>query len=386
MIHNIHKLIRFASIYGWSRAVNKAIARTRPPWLRNPFVVRRQAVVSVIGCGQFAFSCVCFFLQKHRGNRFLSAFDTSPEQARSLARYYDFREVANTVDSVLNHPALQVLYVVSNHASHTDYAIAGLKRNKTVYVEKPVSVTRPQLVQLAQAVQQSEGQVFAGYNRPYAKAIQLLKEHMRSPAKPGSFSISYTINGHLISPGHWYRNPEEGTRICGNLGHWIDLTIHLMAWRGLPNWIDIQMVAANPAEPDDNLTVTLTTDRYDLVSILLTSRSEPYEGISESIDIQYNTLIARIDDFRRMTVWQETSRKSWRFSPKDVGHERAVLQPFRGDNRAWSEVELSTLLMLFIRDRMLDGQATSRFSIAQELSQLDTDIQAINKRSPTIRL
>lgn len=385
----VRKLIRFARLYGWQRAVNKAVARSRakPPgrrsdWARwlHPFVPRRPATISLIGCGQFAFSCLAYFLRKRRGNAFLSAFDTDPAQAQSLGRYYGFRHVADTPEVVFNNPDLRLIYVASNHASHAPYAIEGLRRNVDVYVEKPLAVTRTQLVELLRAQRQSTGQLYVGYNRPYARAIRLLRERVMASAPGGAFSINYVINGHRIPADHWYRRPDEGTRVCGNLGHWIDLTIHLLAWRELPDWIDIQIACAHPAEPDDNLSVTFVTDRHDLVTILLTARSEPFEGISESINVQYGNSIVRIDDFRRMTVWQGAERQTWRFTPKDVGHERAVLQPFEPDNRDWWEVELSTLLMLHIKDLVLSRRTTDRFVIHEQLTRLEADIERVSPR------
>ncbi len=384
----IQKLVRFAGIYGWSRALNKAVARTRAKstnprvgWMRwaNALVLRRPATIALIGCGQFAFSCLAYFLQKHRGNAFLSAFDTDPAQAQSLGQYYGFRRVADTPEAVFNDSALRVVYVASNHASHTPYAIRGLQQHVDVYVEKPLAVTRAQLVDLLRAQRQSTGRLYAGYNRPYARAIQLLRERIMDSAPGGAFSISYVVNGHQIPPDHWYRQNDEGTRVCGNLGHWIDLTVHLLAWRGLPDWLDIQIAHANPAEPDDNLSVTFTTDRYDLITMLLTARSEPFEGISEGINVQYGDLIARIDDFRRMTVWQGAAKRTWRFRPKDVGHERAVLQPFREDNRDWREVELSTLLMLYLNDMVLERRTTDRFVLGDQLDRLEADVQRVNQ-------
>lgn len=368
------KFMRYTALYGWRRTVTKVLGRLRPGWLPVPPPGANSSTISVIGCGQFAFSTLCFFLRKHQGNQFLDAFDTDNPQAETLARQYGFRRVVASVSELLDNPDLKLLYIASNHASHTPYAIQGLNRNLDVYVEKPVAVTRTQLVGLVAALHQSTGRLYAGYNRPYAPAIRLLRQRVVNSTPGGPFSISYHINGHQIRPDHWYRRPDEGTRIAGNLGHWIDLTIHIWAWRGLPDWIDIQLAYANPAEPDDNLTVTLTTDRHDLVTMLFTSRSEPFEGVSESINVHVDDIIARIDDFRHMTIWQGARKQSWRFSPKDVGHERAVLQPFKDDNRSWHEVELSTLLMLFIRDAILDSQTATRFAILQELAGLAADV------------
>jgi predicted dehydrogenase len=370
----LHKLFRFAQLYGWQRALTKAIGRTRSIWIRNPLVGRHKKVVSLVGCGQFAFSCICFYLQKNRGNRFLNAFDTNAEQAATLSRYYGFTEPVASFQELLTNPEVQVLYIASNHASHTHYAIAGLQRGLTVYVEKPISVSYTQLVALSAAQQTSVGRLFAGYNRPYSAAIQTLREWVAARPRSGGFSISYFINGHQIPADHWYRDPAEGTRVCGNLGHWIDLTVHIWQWRGLPRNITIQIAYANSAEPDDNLCVTFTTDQGDVVSMILTARTEPFEGINESISFQFGGLIAHIDDFRSMTIWEGSKRYRRTYRPKDVGHQRAVLQPFEAINRDWQEVSLSTLLMLYIKDMVLNGQTQGRFDIPTQLQKLATDV------------
>ncbi|WP_077920591.1 Gfo/Idh/MocA family protein [Spirosoma sp. 209] len=372
------RLVRFAGIYGWRRALTKAAGRLRtrcPVWLMLGRGWPGRADTSVIGCGQFAFSTLCFFLRKHRGNRFLDAYDTDAEQARSLAWMYGFRRYVDTPGELLANPALRVLYIASPHASHTPYALAGLQRGLDVYVEKPVAVTRQQLVTLSSAQRAVAGRLLAGYNRPFAAATTELTSWLRTLPGAAPLSLSCHINGHRIPPDHWYRHPPEGTRILGNLSHWIDLAIHLMTQRGLPDWFAIQLAWADPAESDDNLSVTLTTDRHDLVSLLLTARSEPYEGINERIDLQCGDLMVHIDDFRSMTIWQGAAKQTWRFSPKDVGHERAVLQPFHADVRPWREIELTTLLSLHIRDCVLTRTRQSRFVLADELACFDDAVQ-----------
>ncbi|GAB3764275.1 Gfo/Idh/MocA family protein [Spirosoma pomorum] len=381
--YRLAKVWRFMGLYGWSRTVNKVMGRTR--WSRWPHlsVGSVSADTSFIGCGQFAFNSLAFFLRRHQGSIFLDAYDTDHEQAKTLAGFYQFQRVAPTPDALLSNPALKRVYIASSHSSHTTYAIAALSRNVDAYVEKPIAVSREQLVGLLTAYRQSSAQLYAGYNRPYARAICLLKPYVSEQATAGSFSISCVVNGHVIPPDHWYRHSEEGSRICGNLGHWIDLMIHVLAWRGLPEWFDVGIVCANPDEPDDNLLITFTTDRHDLISLTLTARSEPFEGISEQINLQYNDLIVHIDDFRRMTLWQGRFRKRWRFSPKDVGHQRATLQPFRIDNRNGREVELSTLLMLHVNQQVQTGTLTSRFIVQAELNQLEVDIETKLRTLPT---
>ena len=146
------------------------MGRTRR--FRLPHVGRNSGVAdtSFIGCGQFAFNSLAFFLRKKWGIVFLEAYDTDPKQAATLALFYRFQGVAPTIDDLLANPLLKRVYIASNHSSHAPYAVAALERSIDVYVEKPIAVTRQQLVELLTAHRQSAGRLFR-YNRPYAAAI-----------------------------------------------------------------------------------------------------------------------------------------------------------------------------------------------------------------------
>jgi hypothetical protein len=92
--------------------------------------------------------------------------------------------------------------------------------------------------------------------------------------------------------------------VCGNIGHWLDLLVHMLVWRGLPDRLQISITSAADSELDDNVCIAIRSDRADLFSVTLTSRSEPFEGINETINFQHGETNCKIDDFRRMTVWQ----------------------------------------------------------------------------------
>jgi len=134
---------------------------------------------------------------------------------------------------------------------------------------------------------------------------------------------------------------------------------------------------ADPSEPDDNLAISITSDMGDLFSVMLSSRTEPFEGIHETINIQHHETIAKIDDFRRLTIWQGEQRLDRRFWPKEVGHAGAIAQPFGGAiQREWDEVVRSTQLMLHIADMVRDRSRQSEFSFRDSSAQLQLDVDA----------
>ena len=94
------------------------------------------------------------------------------------------------------------------------------------------------------------------------------KKHFdKEERKNEPFSVSCFVSGHKIPADHWYKNNDEGTRICGNLGHWIDLAIHFFFWRDhLPSSLDIKITYSDSEDPSDNIAIGISTSMGDIVT------------------------------------------------------------------------------------------------------------------------
>lgn len=346
----IRKLFRFVKIYGFSRTYVKIIGRKRKYTylLKLPIRFKFPGAknIAVIGCGQCSFSTIAYYLKSAFGNVIYGAYDINMDSARSFASYYKCKVFENPLE-LLKDENVQFVYIASNHHSHTTYAIEALKNNKTVYVEKPISVNKGQLNELLKF--KKDKALYTGYNRPFAPIIKLVSSNLDIGESRNPMSINYTIIGHKIPKDHWYRNIQEGTRICGNLGHWIDLSIHLLSKIGYPKTLNVSIHSSSKEEKDDNLVIVLTSELGDCLSIMFSSREEPFEGISEHIIIQHQHLIAKIDDFKSLTLWKNEKKLRKKYLKKNVGHREAIMQPFeKKDIRDFNEIELSTRLMLEI--------------------------------------
>ncbi len=360
------KLWRYAKLYGLRRALVKAAGRTRSSGSFF-FLPRKaaQANVSFIGCGQAAFATLAYFVARNHGRVFRQAYDLDTTQAQSLARFYDFQGIAPSAETLLSDPALKTVYIASNHASHAAYAAAALEKGLTVFVEKPICVQWEEWAVLGGLAARHQGRVFAGYNRPYAAATVQLVSYLRGCNRP--VSMACYVHGHSLAPTHWYRQAEEGTRILGNAGHWIDYAVHIFsaAWGKLPQQVLVQHAAAHPTEPDDNFSLTIRTSAGDLFTLHAASRSEPFEGIHETIELQCGDLSAQILDFRRLRVWRGARRTTHRYWLKDVGHRRCALQPFLppAEIRDWEEVMCSTRVALHVVDMLRTGTSEATFDL-----------------------
>lgn len=369
---SLRKVVRYTGIYGPGRTWFKVAGRLGLG-ARLPRLTRSKADVGVIGCGQFAFATIGYFL-RGQAHRLGACFDINPAAQDAFARSLGIAATPRSVEDFLAHPGLHTVYIASNHASHTPYAVQTLALGIDTYIEKPIAVTQAQLVELLKAKSRSQARVFAGYNRPFSGAISLLRERMAIDPEKG-ITLQCFVSGHAIAADNWYRRPEEGSRVCGNVGHWLDLLVHVLSWRGMPEKVEINLTIADAEHPDDNIAISISSDRGDLFSVMLSTRAEPFEGVNETINLQHHRTIAKIDDFRHLTLWQEERVTRIRFWPKDVGHRNAILQPFRPSLvRDWNEVVQSTQLMLHITDMLRAGRCQSVFSFRESAEQLAREV------------
>lgn len=365
------KIYRFVLLYGFERTVAKTASRSGNRMMRflllKNYTLQKDRSVSLIGCGQFGFATISYLLLRNQGKIFLDCYDINSERSAITAKFYGYTSCSE-VDSLISNPKCKLIYIASNHHSHADYAIKGLQNGKDIYLEKPISVNWEQFAALKEVLSQTNQRLFVGYNRPHSQAARKISNAIKNNQSP--ISLNCFISGHVLEPEHWYRIPKEGTRICGNVGHWIDLMIHFMNQRGnIPEHFEVSISQANSNEIDDNLSISISTNLNDIASILITARTEPFEGIDETINFQCGDIIAKIDDFQRLKIWNKEKKYSKKYRHKDVGHSRAIDQPFLSSNdvRDWREIEISTTLMLEITDMVKKGIKQKNITIKEHL-------------------
>lgn len=360
----IARFLRYIRIYGLNRTLIKSLGHLRlklPMWVYFSFprYFRYDKKVGLIGCGHHSFSSISYFLISNTNAKLLWAYDIDLKAAKSLSYNFGIKYWELDKIKTLN---TDLVYIVSNHATHTDYAIEYLNKGSDVYIEKPICINDSQLKKLSQAVENSDNNVYVGYNRPHSPAIKLLKSNIDDFSKP--FTLSTYVIGHMLDDSHWYRDPKEGTRIVSNLGHWIDLTIHMLFWKkNIPEELNIKISFSDTTTPSDNISISIVSSDSDLISIIFSTRNEPYEGVNETINYQQGNVNTKIDDFRSIKIWKDSKIISKNFFPKNNGHKAAVLQPFLSNKRQWKEIKTSTELMLFIEKMVQNLDEKGTFTI-----------------------
>jgi hypothetical protein len=98
------KLVRFVAIYGPGRTLFKAASRLRLD-LALPASRRVPCDVGIVGCGQFAFATIGYYLRSAARHRIAACFDVDSKARETLARAFAVPNVADSFEALLATPA-----------------------------------------------------------------------------------------------------------------------------------------------------------------------------------------------------------------------------------------------------------------------------------------
>ena len=145
MYRNIKKVLRYIIIYGVFRALIKVVGRKRPKFkfwiiLQFPWYSRKGKRVGLVGCGQHAFSSIAYYLTVSTDAKICFALDIDKKASFTLAYAFHAIDVEDEYHpSKVGVDKPDLIYISSNHASHTDYAIQYINYGCDVFIEKPIS-------------------------------------------------------------------------------------------------------------------------------------------------------------------------------------------------------------------------------------------------------
>lgn len=326
-LFKIRKALRYVRLYGVRRTLVKVRGQyhmkrsytTLPP---NHRPAAAEAHVGLIGCGNYAYSVIAYYLQKNHGRVIRGCMDRDINRAASLCQDYRAAYYSSDAAEVINDPAVSLVYIASNHASHAEYAIQALAAGKDVHIEKPHVVSRDQLERLHAAQAASKGRIVSiGYNRPLSPISKRVRDLLW--AEDGVLVQNWFVTGHHIAPGHWYHDDGEGGRVLGNLCHWIDST-----WCMVPPERRYP-IRITPVESAGNMAVTYLFGDGSLATINFVSPSEyAFEGVREHYAAHRGQVMVTIDDFAEMRAQVGPNREHLRLRGRDHGHEASVCRSY----------------------------------------------------------
>jgi len=278
-----------------------------------------------IGAGNYASSMLLPHLKEKEGVALVHVATTTSLSAVNAQRRFGFQHASTDMAAILDDESINAVFIVTRHRSHADLVCRALERGKAVFVEKPLALSTEELDRVLAVVRTTgNDRLMVGFNRRFSPLLVHMKSKFGRPNAPSV--LRYLVNAGPLQAGSWYLDTEgEGSRFDGEGGHFIDT----LSW-----WLDARPIEVNALSTAvaDDLVVAVRFDDGSVASLVYTTngnRRYPKEIFEASADGR----MARLDNFRRATVWRGRLRTRKFQASIDKG-QRQQLEQFLASVRS----------------------------------------------------
>ena len=279
----------------------------------------KRLAIGFIGAGNYASSMLLPHLAQLPDAELVHVTTTKSLSAVNAQRRFGFTAASTSASAVLEDGSLDAIFVVTRHATHADLVCRALETGKAVFVEKPLALTAEELDRVTETIANTgNDRLMVGFNRRFAPMLAKMKAGF-GPASSGSVT-RYLVNAGPLGADSWYRNEGEGSRFTGEGGHFLDT----LSW-----WADSlpQEVYAIGGRDSDDLQVTVRfANGASGVISYLTGGNVRFP--KETLDATGGGRSARLDNFRKATVWAGRGHDTIRARGGQDKGQRAELTRF----------------------------------------------------------
>lgn len=213
-------LIQYPSTSETPTGVRRIELRTPAPRKSS-----KTATLGFVGAGNFTQSMLLPALVK-LSPRMRGVATSRPSNAKNVARKFCFEFCASDAAEIINDKDVDLVFVASRHDSHAHYVVEALSAGKSVFVEKPLALSRQELEDVLNAYAAAERAgtsplLMVGYNRRFSRPIRAIQRLFAGRTE--ALALHYRVNAGFTPSTHWMQHPDQGGRIIGEGGHFVDV-------------------------------------------------------------------------------------------------------------------------------------------------------------------
>ena len=251
--------------------------------------------IGFVGAGNYASSMLLPHLADQPEVELAQVATRRSLSAVNAERKFGFENAGTDPEAVFEDPTIDAVFIVTRHSAHAAMTCRALEAGKAVFVEKPLALTMDELDRILATVDSTgNDRIMVGFNRRFAPLLVEMRQRFGRTTEPTN--ARYLVNAGRLASDSWYRDSElEGTRFVGEGGHFVDT----MSW-----WIgsDPVEVTALAAGGPDEVQVSLRYGDGSLATVTYLS-SAHRRFPKETFEVSSAGRTARLDNFRRTTVW-----------------------------------------------------------------------------------
>jgi predicted dehydrogenase len=273
------------------------------------------ARLGVIGAGSFARGTLLPALRE-AGASFVSVATEGGLSSADVAGRFGFERAA-APEEVLADDAVDAIVIATRHSSHAELAATALRAGKHVFVEKPLALSRAELVDVEEAHDVGRGVLMVGFNRRFAPLAVRMRDELLAGGLPAV--LTARVNAGPLPADHWLHDPEAGGgRLLGEGCHFVDLLAHLAADRIASVHATARSQPGRPLECSDEVVAVLRLANGGVATLAYTGGGDPRLP-KERFEAFGGGLSAVLDDFRRLELLRGGKRHVQK-GRQDKGH------------------------------------------------------------------
>uniref|UniRef100_A0A7C4UC22 Oxidoreductase n=1 Tax=candidate division WOR-3 bacterium TaxID=2052148 RepID=A0A7C4UC22_UNCW3 len=255
--------------------------------------------VGIIGAGNFGKTFILPNLLNNNVN--LVGISTQKvANAINVAKKFGIGFATGDYYEIIDNDDIDTIFVLTRHDLHAKIVIDALKRDKNVFVEKPLALNLNEIEDIKRVLNKTKGRLMVGFNRRFSPHSERLKNFIGVSHNP--LTAIYRVNAGFLPEEHWLKDPDfGGGRIIGEGCHFIDYM------RFITDSPIKEMYAKSSGEKD-NKTILLHFEDDSICSIhyiTVGDRTFPKERIEVFVDGK----IGIIDDFK-ISIFTQNGKKS----------------------------------------------------------------------------
>ncbi len=222
--------------------------------------------VGIVGMGRAGGGMLCKELGKRKGKFSVEAVcDISRKQCEPYKKEFGCKVYLDIKD-LIKDEEVELISISTRSTDHFDHASMALKAGKSVFLEKPITLTYEDAVKLKTLADKSKGTLYLRHNRRFEPAFQHICEIIASEILGKVYEVKLRRQGYSRRDD-WQTLIECGGGQLNNWGpHIVDHALRFLDSPVAELWSDLKLVAAL-GDAEDHLKILLKGENGRIVDL-----------------------------------------------------------------------------------------------------------------------
>ena len=286
--------------------------------------VSDKVICGFLGGGNYA-SRILIPAFKKSGSQMETLVTSQGINSSIQGKKHSFNIASTSELDIINSDVINTVVIATQHNLHAKQVIQALKKEKNIFVEKPLAIKMDELLEIQKNYESIKGikpKLMIGFNRRFSPLIVKMKSLLESQDGPKVFIM--TVNAGDIPVEHWTQDVlVGGGRIIGEGCHFIDLLRFLSGSKitnysaaKLGNYPGVQVTS-------DKVSITLSFEDGSFGTIHYLSNGGKIFP-KERLEIFCNDSVLQLDNFKKMRGYSWKGFKKMNLLSQNKGQYECV--------------------------------------------------------------